>query len=698
MSARVRSPRVSKGIAKLTAVDVTGAASQPDLIEDLFFKVFRGAIPDLGLTVSQWADKYRYLSQERSARPGKWSTDLVPFLRDIMDACSDPSVWKVVFIKPNQVGGTECANNLIGYCMHAKPSQILYACETEDKAKAWSTESLAPMIRDTPELNNLLRGPRVRDSGNTIKSKSFPGGQIALGWATSASTASSRPRSHVILDEFDAFKPTPEGDYGDIATLRMDTFEDKLVFIASTPRNRLENPPGTPLDAPRFSPIEREYEESDKRKYFVPCPHCKEFQVLEWDRVQWDDEPLLAYYVCVNGCVIEEEEKTDMLADGQWRASAPFRGIAGFHLNKLYSPFVTWGECADKYVKAKRSGDPEKMRVWVNTTKSEGWQDDETKVETKDLTKRREDYYGTVPNRALILTVGVDVQGNRLECEVVGWGLNNESWSIDYVVIEGDPAFDSVWSRLLTEVLSRQYIRADGLTMKVWCAAIDSGGHHSDPVFNFARENSGRRVYAIHGSTRPGQPLVSKPTIKRSPPVKLYSIGTETAKDSFAACLRVAEKGPGYCHFPIDDTKYGEDYFKQLLSERPVANKKGVRVWQKIKEGLRNEALDCRVYARAALAILNPPMISLAREWRKRIELHEKQQPAVSEPPASAGGQSQLSTPVPPASPPAPESAPSASADGSSDPTGAETSDSTPQTRKKKRRRGRNFATGWKSW
>jgi phage terminase large subunit GpA-like protein len=594
-----------------------------------------------------------------------------------MDACSDPSVHEVVFIKPNQVGGTECANNLIGYCMHARPSQILYACETEDKAKAWSVESLAPMIRDTPVLDELIKGPRVRDSGNTIKTKSFPGGQIALGWATSAATASSRPRSHVILDEYDAFKPTPEGDYGDIATLRMDTFEDRLLFIASTPRNRLENPPGTAHDAPRFSPIERKYEESDKRKYFVPCPHCNEMQPLEWDRVKWDDEPLLAYYACVNGCLIEEEEKSDMLARGQWRASAPFRGIAGFRLNKLYSPFVTWGECADRYVTAKRSGDPDKMKVWVNTTLAEGWQDDETKVETKDLAARREPYYGIVPNGVLIITCGVDVQGNRLECEVVGWGLNNESWSLDYVTLEGDPAFENVWSKLLTEVLTREWIRADGLTMKIWAACVDSGGHHTNQVYAFARANSGRRVYAIKGSSTPATPLVSKPTLRGRPPVKLYTIGTETAKDNFAACIRIAEHGPGFCHFPIDDTRYGEDYFKQLVSEHTKLNKKGVRVWTKLKPDLRNEALDCRVYARAALAILNPNFRTLARLLRKKHEEDDEPDKVNNVNEVNTDNTHQLET-----------------ADDSPTP---DTQNLNPQRRRRKRR-GRNFATGWKNW
>jgi phage terminase large subunit GpA-like protein len=671
--------------------DAQRLPARPDdnsIVTEIFFRAARAAIPDVGITVSQWADKYRVLSAERSARPGRWSTDLVPYTREIMDACSDSATWKVIFVKPNQIAGTEIANNVIGHRMDAKPSSVLYSCETEDKAKAWSVECLAPMIRDTPALANKVHDPRTRDSGNTIKSKKYPGGHLAIGWATSPSTASSRPREVVILDEYDAFKPTSEGDYGELAALRTDTFEDKLIFIASTPRNRLENPEGVAVDAPRFSPIEREFQESDRRFYHVACPHCREYQKLEWDRVKWDDEPQLAWYVCVNGCVIEEEEKTDMLARGKWIAEAPFRGIAGFFLNKLYSPFVTWGECADKYVKAKRSGDPEKMRVWINTTLAQGYEADETPIETNDLVSRREDYYRLVPNGVLIITCGVDVQGNRLELEIVGWGLNNESWSLDYIVILGDPALDEVWLKLRDEVLLREFVRQDDLTMKIWCTCIDSGGHHTNQVYKFARENSGRRVFAIKGSATPGQPLIGKPTLKGRPPIKLYIGGTETAKDNFSACLRVTKHGPGFCHFPIDDQAYGEDYFKQILSERPVANKKGVRVWQKLKTSLRNEALDCRVYARFALAILNPNFRTLARLLRERLA-------KVSDPGAVATGSE-----TPPSNGGSADDAPDG--DQGSSPTVSEGSDADedirPPRKKKRRRRGGGFATSWKKW
>lgn len=645
-------------------------SSASPLITELFFKAVHGAIPDAGISVSQWADKYRYLSPERSARSGKWSTDLVPFTREIMDACSDPAVWKVVWVKPNQVAGTETANNVIGHRMHAKPSAVLYACENEDKAKAWSTECLAPMLRDTPVLAALVKEPRTRDSGNTIKAKKYPGGHLAIGWATSPATASSRPREVVILDEYDAYLPTKEGDYGELAILRTDTFEDKLILIVSTPRERLEPPPGAPIDAPRYSRIEREYEESDKRRYYVPCPHCKHFQTLRWEQVQWDDEPLLAYYICENEkCrrAIEEEDKTEMLARGRWQAEKEFRGVAGFHINKLYSPFVTWGEVAEKYLKAKRSGDPSQMRVWINTSLAEGWQDDEKKVETHALVERRENYYGTVPLGCLVLFCGVDVQANRLELQVRGWGLNNERWAIDYVIIEGDPAHASTWERLKLQLLRAWPAQQDPkLEFRILATCVDVG-FHGDMVRRFCRENRGLRVFAVRGSQSPVAPLISRPSLWGRPPIKLFNLGTNVAKDSIFSGLLVAEPGPGYCHFPIEDQLFDEKFFKQLYAEQRKPVKRGgviVRTYEIIRPGMRNEALDTWVYADGARAIVNPNIDAIAAAMAQRSEVRDQRSEESS--PDSA-----LQTPD---------------------------SDEEPEValrRANRQRRGRNFATDW---
>jgi phage terminase large subunit GpA-like protein len=591
-------------------------------ITRLFSERVRAAIPESSLTVSQWADSYRYLSAERSARPGRWRTSLVPYAREIMDCASRSDVRKIVFISSTQTAKTETISNIIGFYIHADASPQMYVAETELKARAWSQECLAPMIRDTPVLQRLVEDPRSRDSGNTIEGKSYPGGHLAIAWATSAAMLSSRPRRIVACDERDGFKGSSEGDPVALAEERTNTFENSLVIEVSTPRDAEEPPPGSPVDAPWLSPIERSYEETDKRKLFLPCPHCGDFQTLEWSNIKWDspDEAHNAYYVCVNGCVITHDHKADMLARHQWRAEKPFRGQAGFRIWAAYSPFVTWGQIAEKWLAAQKSID--RLRVFINTSLAQSWKPLADKIETHDLEGRLEPYEAEVPRGVLLLVGGVDVQGDRLEYEVVGYGLDDETWSIKYGVIPGDPEQDQVWDDLL-EILTRDYEGAGGRTFQVRAAAVDTGGHSTQAAYRFCRANAGRRFYAVKGASTPGKPLAPRlPTLMGKPAVRLHVIGTETAKDTLAAHLKIKEHGPGYCHFPdAADSEglpvYGEEYFKQLCSERAVTKYTrgvGVRVWQKIKPKMRNEALDCRVYAMAAKAILNPDLRRLHKK------------------------------------------------------------------------------------
>lgn len=604
-------------------------------ITRLFSERIRAAIPESSLTVSQWADSYRYLSAERSARPGRWRTSLVPYTREIMDAASRSDVRKIVFISSTQTAKTETVSNVIAFYIHADPSPQMYVAETELKARAWSQECLAPMIRDTPVLANLIEGPRTRDSGNTIEGKSYPGGHLAVAWATSPAMLSSRPRRVVANDERDGFKPTSEGDPVALAEERTNTFTDSsLVLEVSTPRDREPPPEGSPEDAPWLSPIERSYEETDQRLYFVPCPHCDEFQTLEWSNVRWDspEEAADAYYVCVNGCLITHDCKTEMLARGQWRAQKPFRGKAGFKIWAGYSPFVTWGQLAEKWLAAQKSF--ARLKVFINTSLAQGWQPLADKIETHALAGRPEPYPAEVPRGVLVLVAGVDVQGDRLEYEIVGFGLDDETWSIKYGIIYGDPSQNQVWDDLKEE-LTREFDGEEGRKFKVAAACVDTGGHHTDEAYRFCRENRGRKFWAVKGANTPGKPLAPRePSLVGKPKVKLFTLGTETAKDTLAAHLKIKAPGPGYCHFPdtadgSGQAVYGEAYFKQLCSERAVMKYTrgvGVRVWQKIKQGMRNEALDCRVYAMAAKAILNPDL----------RRLHKKAEAVADNPPTPA--------------------------------------------------------------
>jgi phage terminase large subunit GpA-like protein len=613
-----------------------------------------GAIPDASVTVSQWAARNRFLPTS-VALPGRWRNEVTPYLAEPMDCIGQAGVYEIVFVASVQVGKTELCNNGVAYFMHHDPSNIIYVAETDKKAEAWSKEKLAPMIRSTPVLRSLVRDHRERDSGNTVEAKSFPGGFLAIGYATSAETLSSRSSRVAFLDERDAYKRTKEGDPASLAEKRTITFKERRKVVkVSSPRERLEPPPGSPPDAQRFSPIEAEYEQSDKRKYWVPCPHCGTFQVLCWRRnaegeddeqgeycIRWDEHedgtPDLdnAYYVCVQGCVIEHDSKAEMLARGEWRAEKPFRGVAGFWIWAAYSPFLTWGQIAADFVSAK--SDPEKLKTFVNTTLAKGWEDFRGEIMVSDLEERREPRTLFLPDGVLVLTGAADVQHNRLEYEVVGWGLDYESWSIDYGVIEGDPSQPEVWAQLKAalgrtfeyEALLGGVEQEDDESgaaaiqpMRVSVACIDSGGHHSEDVYHFCRDNAGRRWYPVKGWQVPGKPLVSQPSLlkRAGGVVRLYMVGTETAKDTLANRLLIPEPGPGFCHYPEEFERdgriyYGADYFKQLRAEHAVIKrtKRGTaRVWEKIKPHYRNEALDLRVYNMAALAILNPDLERLS--------------------------------------------------------------------------------------
>lgn len=623
-------------------------------ITAIFSNSIRAAIPDGSLKISQWADRYRILPPERSTRPGPWSTALVPYLREPMDCVTSPDVEEIDFMASSQVAKTEFLVNVAGYFIHIDPSPILFVAETDDKAQAWSKECFAPTVRVTPELKALVSDVRARDSENTIFHKNFPGGHIGIVAATSPASLSSRPIRIVLLDECDAFKPTAEGDPVDLATKRATTFSNRKIAKVSSPRDR------------DSSTIEPAYLATDRRKYFVPCPHCGEFQVLAWTEgrcccpkedlaekcqlrhgfVKWDDDPALAYYVCVNGCQIDESEKAGMLAAGEWRAERALRKKAGFWINELYSPFVSWPEMVENFLSKK--DDPESLRVFVNTSLAETWDPISGQIQTKDLTERQETYKPTtIPEGILIIVCGVDVQRDRLELEIKGYGEGFESWGIDYLVLPGSPAHAQVWQDLET-VLGSSYTTEAGRTMKITAAAIDSGdGVHTNDVYKFAHKHARRRVYAIKGANTPGKPLVSPPTKQGKPPVWLFTVGTTTAKDSIAARLALKPKeegqpllGPGVCHFP---KHYPETYFQQLRAEKPISRQWGgktVRFWEPIKEGIRNEALDCFVYCEFALhnflARTRLKLKNLAAKAARERQRLEDERLAAGQPPPPA--------------------------------------------------------------
>ena len=524
-----------------------------------------------------------------------------------MDAFSDPLCHTVVVMSSAQVGKTEVLNNLTGYHIDQDPSPMLVVQPTLQMAEAWSKDRLAPMLRDTPTLRGKVKDPRARDSGNTLLHKTFPGGHITMAGANSPASLASRPVRVVLQDEVDRYPPSAgtEGDPVNLAKKRAANFWNRKVGLFSTPTIK------------GASRIELAYFGSDQRKYWVACPHCGHEQTLAWSQVKWTQvegrhDPSSARYAC-SGCAVlwTDAERYIALRSGEWRAEAEFRGIAGFWLNAMYSPWVTLEGLVTDFLEAKRAmdqGDSRLMVVFVNTALGETWEEGGERPDWTYLAGRREKYEAEVPDGALVLVAGVDIQDNRWELEVEGFGSGEESWGIDYRVGFGDPARAEFW-RDLDLALQATYRDNAGAVHRISATCIDSGGHHTQGVYEFCKAREHRRIYAVKGDDGAGRAMVSAPkrqkTAQQASAVDLFIVGVDGIKGLIYGRLRVTEPGPGYCHFPA---QYPDDWFEQLTAEKLVTRyQRGVpyKTWV-LPSGKRNEALDCRVYAYAAIRILSP--------------------------------------------------------------------------------------------
>lgn len=577
------------------------------MIESSIYTVaFRAGLqPDADLTVSEWSDMHRMLSQKSASEPGHWRTDRTPYLKEVMNCLSPSSpVQRVVFMAGAQLGKTECGNNWLGFVIHHAPGPMMMVQPTVDTAKRLSKQRIAPMIEETPVLRERIAESRSRDSGNTMMVKEFQGGLLILTGANSAVGLRSMPVRYLFLDEVDAFPfdIEGEGDPVNLAERRTTTFSRRKIYISSTPTIK------------ETSRIEREYLASDQRRYYVPCPHCDHFQHLRWSQMKWSDgDASTAMYACEEcGCLIEERHKATMLPRGEWRATAEGDSkTAGFHLSSLYSPlgWKSWSAIVEDFLAAKN--DPPSLKTFVNTVLGEAWEETySAKIGASAIAERAEVYdLLTVPHGGLMLTAGVDVQDNRLAIKVKAWGADEESWLVNWCEIYGDPSRPELWKQLDSVLWETEYTHENGTPMPVRAVAIDSGGHFTHEVYAYARARRDRHVIAIKGMSQPGKPIIGKPTrqdinfknqsIKKG--AELWGVGTDTAKATIYGRLKNTDpSGAGVLHFPMG---LPADYYEQLSSEKQVtrySNGFPRRIWIK-KEGARNEALDCEVYSLAAL-------------------------------------------------------------------------------------------------
>jgi len=569
----------------------------------------RGLKPDPDLWVDEWADQHMRIPRDSgAAEPGQYRTARTPYAREPMRCLSPAHPCKrVVTMVASQLMKTQIALNWIGGLIHMAPSNILTLLPSLGLAKRVSSR-ISKTIKATPVLRERVASSRSRDSRNTMDTKEFEGGSLYVTTAGSAANLSELSARYVYGDEIDRWEVDigEEGDPIELAETRGSTFgRNAKFYFSSSP---------TIKGASRISDL---FEGSDQRYYYVPCPTCGHMQTLEWERLHYSKDYRVVHYQCAGpdcDVLIEEHHKGDMLARGEWRAHAEGDGeTVGFHLNALYSPlgWMDWKSLAkqfEKAIKAQAKGDLEPMQVFYNTRLAKVWDSaqEQTKADVLIARARLEVYsLGSMPSGVLMLTGAVDVQANRLELMVMGWGVGMERWVVDHQVIAGDPSDPRTWSAL-DERLKARYRHPCGVGLAILATAVDSGGHHTDEVYQFCRVRRWRNIFAIKGASKPGKPVIAqRPSMvdvtwkgqTERGGAELWFVGTDTAKD-WIYNRYPFEDGPGALHFAND---LPDDFFAQCVAERKITRYvKGYKRIEWVKgKAERNEALDLMVYCLA---------------------------------------------------------------------------------------------------
>jgi phage terminase large subunit GpA-like protein len=588
-----------------------------------------GLRPTARISVDQWADRYRMLSSVASSEPGPWRTDRTPYLREIMQKLSaTDGTERVIVMKGAQLGLTEAGNNWVGYIVHVSPAPTLMVMPTEAMVKKNSKTRIDPMIEASPILRERIAPARSRDSGNTMLQKEFPGGVLMLVGANSATGLRSMPVRFLYLDEVDGYPMDLDGEGSPLALAmaRTRTFAKRKIFMISTPT------------VEGMSIIEGEFALTDQRYFHVPCPHCGVYQDLVWDQMRWDKgKPDTVVYEC-RECseAIEERFKPKMLAHGEWKSHAPENQnwkVVGYHINSLYSPYgwYSWANAVTDYEEAEN--DANKMKTFMNTVLGLTWKEVGDSPQWMDLWNKREEYEMNVPpEEVAFLTAGMDVQGDRLEVEIVGWGTGKRSWSIDYRVYDGDTAKPDVWKKA-AELLNESWRTVDGRELRLSLMCVDSGFNTSH-VYNFCINQDSSRVIPVKGQEKlttmasaPRPVIISRAGTKVGS-VKVWGVGVNMIKSELYGWLKInreedGSKPAGYCTFP----QYDQFHFKSLTAEtvRITKDKKNFDKIEWVREFKRNERLDCRVYARAAAYVVgldrfNDQDIELMRTQAHREE------------------------------------------------------------------------------
>ena len=558
--------------------------------------------PPEQLTVSEWADEYRMLDEKSAAMPGPWSNDVTPYLVGVMDEFNNYETEKIIFVKPTQIGGTEALQNMIGYIVAQDPSPTMIVYPTETLAKSVSENRLQPMLKATPELKSKF------DENSQLLELQFDGMYLTLAGSNSPSGLASKPIRFLMMDEVDKY-PSATGKEADpikLATERTKTFHNKKIYITSTPTLKTGH-------------IWKEKENADIEKhYFVPCPHCGEYIELKWSQVRFPDDETLSYidraefanYVCQEcGCVITDNDKHQMIKQGEWRAvrhSTKFVRNVAFWINTLYSPFVRFSDIAKEFLTTK--DDPEAFQNFVNSWLAEPWEDTKLKTNAELVLERQTEVPAlVVPEWAKLLTGGVDVQENCLYWTIRAWG--------DFLTSQNIAHGQALSFEEINRVMNLEYMTESGTPMVVNLALIDSGDQ-TDMVYDFCAYNS-EWALPVKGASN-GQLSHYKLSKVNKADSKAYGMNLVLVdggkyKDMIAGRMRKPNgRGSWMVHDGCD-----MEYATQVTAEHKVNVKSGntvKQVWQLKSSHADNHYLDCECYALAAADILGVRTLHLQGE------------------------------------------------------------------------------------
>lgn len=564
----------------------------------LFSRLIEVIKPPPRLSISEWAEQNRVLSSEEAAAPGRWQNAVVPYAVEIMNAISDTTVREVVMMTSAQAAKTNILLNVVGYHIHLDPCPLMIVQPTIELGESFGSKRLTPMLRDTPCLQGKVPDEKSRQPGNTIREKIFPGGYITVAGANSAPSLKGRPIRIILFDEVDEAPENlaGQGDPVKLAQIRSTGFPNKKMVLASTPTIK------------GHSRIETAYTNSSREHWTHRCPSCGEWSAFSWRRLVFENLMMTCPF-----CGSLHTRREWLNGGGRWIADNPESDVRGFHVTAMDAPTLTWQELVNEWVEAKRlsdGGNHSALITFINTRLAETWALPGEVIETHALENKREVYNAEVPDGVCVITMGVDVQTNRLAYGVWGWGLGFENWLLEYGELWGDPRQGEVWNRL-DELLARAWRYTSGGSLKISRTAVDSGdGNMSLLIYTYCKARETRGVYAVKGQNGDKIPMTRRGKSKYSN--NLIMVGVDGIKADLTSWLKAGKPGDGLAHFPIG--KEGESvrgcdsvFFDMLTAEKRVfvQNKKGYGSysWEKVRA--RNEALDVYVYARAALRLIS---------------------------------------------------------------------------------------------